>query len=130
MEAVQSAQLAFLTIYNPTLGPTDETVDDQIVYHYASKSSRTRQDIQASQSRTEEQLLQEERNERLRQVGLAQGMVGFARAFSNDEPVDYIESEKARSLIHEIEPGWWMLAVRTCSSVRSISNCPSCSLLI
>ena len=33
------------------------------------------------------------------------------RAFSDGENLDSIESEKSRILLHEVERGWWILAV-------------------
>ena len=74
---IQPAQLAFLAIYNPDLGPTDETFRDQIVFYYSrvaqqSRRSRTRQTDDNAE-------LLEQENEKLRQIGLAQGMVNFAR---------------------------------------------------
>lgn len=80
---VVPAQLSFLAIYNPTLGPTDETFPDQLVFWYsraASESKATQKRAGSkgdAQSRADE--LREEENERLRQIGLAQGMVDFAR---------------------------------------------------
>lgn len=74
---VRPAQLSFLAIYNPSLGTTDEAVRDQIVF-YSSKTSgsqRKRKSHGKEVSKSEE----EEENERLRQVGLAQGMVDFAK---------------------------------------------------
>lgn len=77
---VVPAQLSFLSIYSPVLGPTDETFRDQIVYYYsrtakeariANKGKDASKDIQDN--------LKEEENEKLRQIGLAQGMVGFAQ---------------------------------------------------
>jgi len=53
------ASLFSLAIYKPALGPTDETVGDQIVF-FTSREPQTP-------------------NERLRQVGLAQGVVEFAK---------------------------------------------------
>lgn len=53
------AHLEFLTIYNPALGPTDETLEKQIVFYTSER--------------------QKEGNQRLREVGLAQGIVEFAR---------------------------------------------------
>jgi hypothetical protein len=101
------AQLGFLAIYNPSLGTTDDTMEDQIVYYSSvgppSGSSRRRRTSTTTDSK-------EERNERLRQIGLAQGMVEFGRSFSGDRPVDTIETEKARVVLHELEPGWWLLA--------------------
>ena len=34
------------------------------------------------------------------------------RDFSKGETIDAIDSEKSRTLIHELEPNWWILAVR------------------
>ncbi|CAK7273679.1 hypothetical protein SEPCBS119000_005783 [Sporothrix epigloea] len=117
---VSPARLGFLAIYNPSLGTTDDTVDDQIVYYSGapvdtakgardSSASRRRRGS-ASPAKPAAHLAQDERNERLRQIGLAQGMVAFGRSFADDQAVDTIETEKTRVVLHELEPGWWMLA--------------------
>ncbi|KAH8901005.1 hypothetical protein GQ53DRAFT_756693 [Thozetella sp. PMI_491] len=106
------AQLGFLAIYNPSLGATDETVDDQVVY-YASidaGTGRQRRRHRSKPGKLGDNASQEERNEYLRQIGLAQGMVEFSRSFSGGKPVDTIETEKSRVVLHELEPGWWILA--------------------
>ncbi|GKT50402.1 vacuolar fusion protein MON1 [Colletotrichum spaethianum] len=103
------AQLGFLAIFNPSLGHTDETLDDQIVY-YASVSTQRQKRRHRSRTKPTENLSQEERNERLRQIGLAQGMVEFSRSFSGGQPVDSIDTEKSRVILHELEQGWWILA--------------------
>lgn len=115
--AAVPAQLGFLAIYNPSLGTTDETMEDQIVYYSSvaspSSSSSKKQrrssfpDPNAGSSTSSSR---EDRNERLRQIGLAQGMVEFGRSFSGDRPVDTVETEKSRVVLHELEPGWWILA--------------------
>lgn len=110
LPTVVPAQLGFLAIYNPSLGMTDETLDDQIVY-YASVNTQTKKRRHRSRGKPTDNISQEERNERLRQIGLAQGMVEFSRGFSDGEPVDTIETEKSRVVLHELEPGWWILAV-------------------
>ncbi|KAI1810875.1 hypothetical protein GGS20DRAFT_565618 [Poronia punctata] len=107
--ATVPAQLGFLTIYNPSLGTTDETIDDQIVY-YASVNTQTQRRKHRSRGKPTANVSQEERNERLRQIGLAQGMVEFSRGFSDGKPVDTIETEKTRVVLQELEPGWWILA--------------------
>ena len=76
---VTPPSLSFLAIYNPSFGSSDERLPDQIVYYYTEKDkSRKRHDLGTDalleQSR-------EESNERLRQIGLAQGMVEFAKCF-------------------------------------------------
>lgn len=76
--SVIPAQLSFLTIYNPRLGPTDETIQDQIVF-YTSRSDRS---AQRDSPVSEEGVNSEpngDLNDKLRQIGLAQGIVGFAR---------------------------------------------------
>ncbi|KAH8166632.1 hypothetical protein CIB48_g1613 [Xylaria polymorpha] len=103
------AQLGFLAIFNPSLGATDETLDDQIVY-YASINTRSQKRRHRSHGKPTADISQEERNERLRQIGLAQGMVEFSRGFANGEPVNTIETEKTRVVLQEVEPGWWILA--------------------
>ena len=75
--SVIPAQLSFLAIYNPLLGPTDETLSDQIVF-YTSRSSRSRP-VQSTAADEDGEDSKDEWNARLRQIGLAQGMVDFAR---------------------------------------------------
>lgn len=77
-DAVVPAQLSFLAIYNPTLGPTGETIEDQIVF-YTSRSELQRRTEEASVDERNGKPLDNDRNERQRQIGLAQGMVSFAR---------------------------------------------------
>ncbi|KAF3357924.1 hypothetical protein VdG1_05589 [Verticillium dahliae VDG1] len=104
------AQLGFLAIFNPSLGITDETIDDQIVYYASVTTQRhKRRHRSRGQGRPTENVSQEERNERLRQIGLAQGMVDFGKSFSGGQPVDTIDTEKSRVVLHEIESGWWAL---------------------
>lgn len=112
---VVPAQLGFLAIYNPSLGTTDETMEDQIVYyssvlHPSSSSRKQRRSGGATTTAEQPDGGREDRNERLRQIGLAQGMVEFGRSFSGDRPVDTVETEKSRVVLHELEPGWWILA--------------------
>lgn len=78
------AQLSFLAIYSPPLGVTDETFKDQVVFYYSREAREARslkkKDKSGSQQSEDEALAtKEEQNEKLRQIGLAQGMVDFAR---------------------------------------------------
>ncbi|KAK3360301.1 hypothetical protein B0T25DRAFT_126892 [Lasiosphaeria hispida] len=110
--AIVPAQLGFLAIYNPSLGTTDETLDHQIVY-YASVTTQTgprRRRHRSRGPRPTDALSSAERNERLRQIGLAQGMVNFSRSFSSGRSLDTIDTERTRVVLHELEPGWWILA--------------------
>lgn len=125
------AQLSLLAIYNPSLGTTDETLADQIVYYFpkSNGSRSSRKSNHKSELHNEPE--QQNEHEKLRQIGLAQGLVSFAkwvsiqnmvgdldvdmlnsRNFSNGESVDSVETEKSRIVLHELEEGWWILAVR------------------
>lgn len=112
------AQLGFLAIYNPSLGTTDETLKDQIVY-YSSLETRRRKHRKAKGATD---VTKAEENERLRHVGLAQGMVEFAKTFSEGKPVDTIETEKSRIILHQLEAGWWILAVSEVCKLCNVRN--------
>ncbi|KAL0263498.1 hypothetical protein SLS55_002478 [Diplodia seriata] len=85
---VVPAQLAFLAIFCPTLAANDDAFRDQLVFYHSNKATRRHDD---------------DENERLRQIGLAQGMIDFARSFSDGEPVDHVDTEKSRIVMHELE---------------------------
>jgi hypothetical protein len=68
------AQLSFLAIYNPALGSTEETFQDQIVFYFSREAYAKRK-----QQSEDHENLQDEKHERERQIGLAQGMVNFAK---------------------------------------------------
>ena len=97
-QRVVPAHLSFLTIYNPALGPTDETLGDQILYYYSARfeeeleqrradrqhrsksdDQKTSQGQQVAREQEKKDDREAEQNERLRQVGLAQGMVDFVK---------------------------------------------------
>lgn len=89
------AQISFLTIYNPSLGDTEETEQDQIVF-WTSKDDLHGRRTSRSKARESPPVAQpggegeenkdamkttskEELGERLRQIGLVRGMVEFAK---------------------------------------------------
>ena len=114
-EKLVPAQLAYLAIFCPRLGKTEVTFRHQAVFYYSrqAKSKRrhkARDGTGADSSRAEREL-QDQDNEKLRQIGLAQAMVDFAENFSAGKPVESIESEKSRAIIHQLEKGWWVVAV-------------------
>lgn len=109
--SVAPAHLGFLAIFNPSLGSTDETIDDQIVYYASVTTQADKKRRRMRTSRPTERISQEERHERLRQIGLAQGMASFSRGFADGAAVDAIDTEKSKVVLHELEPGWWILAV-------------------
>lgn len=106
------AQLGFLAIFNPSLGNTDDTLDDQIVYYASKTATKGGSRRKRTRSHPTADISQEERNERLRQIGLAQGMVNFSRGFAEGAALDGIDTKKARVITQELEPGWWIIAVR------------------
>jgi hypothetical protein len=73
---VVPAQLSFLAIYNPSLGITDETFENQILFWWSKASRQRKRNAHDPQLF---KLSQEQENEKLRQIGLAQGMVDFAK---------------------------------------------------
>lgn len=105
------AHLGFLAIYNPSLGTTDETVENQIVYYCSYDRGDQPSESDTLDPKSVQDALREQRNEQLRQIGLAQGMVEFGRSFSDGKAVDTVETAKSRIILHELEPGWWILAV-------------------
>ncbi|KAK4549750.1 hypothetical protein LTR36_005051 [Oleoguttula mirabilis] len=124
---VVPAQLAFLAIYNPSLGPTDETFADQCVFWYSRAAQEGRAAAKKSgrgDAAAAERAAREEENEKLRQIGLAQGIVGFARSFADGEPVDAIETEKSRVVLHELERGWWVLASIDLTRLPAVTHSP------
>lgn len=113
---VVPAQLSFLAIYNPSLGTTDETFRNQVVFYWSRAARARRKELTVQHhgdgaDEDEEREQREEENEKLRQIGLAQGMVGFARGFSGGLAMDSVETEKSRIVLKEVEGGWWVLAV-------------------
>lgn len=76
--SVVPAQLATLSIYNPSLGATDDTVRAQILYYYA-RTQRERKDAHKNETSATADESEEQTNQKLRQIGLAQGMVDFAK---------------------------------------------------
>ena len=111
---ITPAHLSFLALYSPTLSQSDETFHDQIVFYYSKNALKKKR--RATDNADADRQLREEENEKLRQIGLAQGLVGFAKSFSGGENVDSVETEKSRIVMSELEKGWWVLAVYSISA--------------
>ena len=90
--SVVPAQLSFLTIYNPAFGDTDETAYEQIFYFHSRQHDETEHQPLASPTRFDGaaeskpdgsqdrvRTREEQQNDQLRRVGLARGMVEFAK---------------------------------------------------
>ncbi|KAF8544076.1 hypothetical protein BDD12DRAFT_817892 [Trichophaea hybrida] len=89
---ITPASLQSLAIYNPSLGPTDESLPDQLVFYTSRRGSAVTE------------------NEKLRQIGLAQGIAEFARGFSTTDNCTSVETQKSRVVTLELEGGWWVHA--------------------
>lgn len=75
---VVPATLSFLAIYNPTLSSSDETFEEQILYYYSKPNDGQAKD-RGGAATDRHKDTKEEKDEKLRQIGLAQGMVSFAK---------------------------------------------------
>lgn len=73
---VVPAQLAFLAIYCPSLASSDDTFRDQLLFYF-SKPAKSQRDANGGAGADE--AARNDEHTRLRQIGLAQGMVDFAR---------------------------------------------------
>ena len=114
-EKVTPAQLSYIAIFCPRLGRTEETFRDQAVFYYSRRTKSKRRNGVYSErivGGEDEHAQQEKHNEKLRQIGLAQAMVDFAQNFSAGKPVESVETERSRAVIHQLEHGWWFVAVR------------------
>ena len=93
---VVPAHLSFLAIYNPSLGGTDDSLQEQIVF-YSSTVTRAR-GSHKNRAKARHGLDREEENERLRQVGLAQGMVDFAKWVGQIASLPYLYRREAKAI--------------------------------
>jgi len=103
--------LSSFYIYNPLLGRTDDTVYEQLIFHYSLQKPNNTKSSNDSTNALDKQL---------RAIGLAQGIVEFARAFSPNAPVQEVRTQKGFAVPVEVEKGWWMLAVSSYASQVTI----------
>ncbi|KAF9946470.1 vacuolar fusion protein ccz1 [Modicella reniformis] len=97
------ATLGYFCIYNPDFGPTDETQHEQLLYYVGRKT--VSMDV------------------KMRNIGLAQGLVNFARIFSPTAPCENVHSQKNRLVFYEAEPGYWLhLCVELGTTKRSVKG--------
>lgn len=82
------AKLKYLCIFNPSLGQTQEELPRQILYYHGDAPTTD--------------------NERLRQVGLAQGLVEFARELSDGGKLRFVDSTKTRSVVVNLVDNYWI----------------------
>ncbi|KAI9727107.1 MAG: hypothetical protein M1828_007308 [Chrysothrix sp. TS-e1954] len=95
------AHLEYITVYNPSLGTTDETRHDQILCFCSPKGPRKpRRDKTGSTSALRNENGDADVNEQLRQVGLAQGMVAFAG-------LDDVNSRTSRDRFRKMLDDFW-----------------------
>jgi hypothetical protein len=106
--------LSSVYIYNPSLGQTDATVHEQLVFSHPIS-------LVDGQSKDTEAAATAELDRQLRAIGLAQGIVQFARAFSPEAPVMEVRTQKGFAVPLEVEKGWWMLAVIAVVAVQILT---------
>ncbi|RHZ67255.1 hypothetical protein Glove_302g22 [Diversispora epigaea] len=82
------SSLAYFCVYNPNFGPTEETQKDQLLYYVAKKT--VPMDV------------------KMRQIGLAQGLIHFTRVFSPLKPCENVHTQKNRLTFYEPEPNYWI----------------------
>ena len=87
--------LEYLTIFNPSLGKTEETLVDQLLFYTSSATSNL--------------------DAQLRQIGLLQGIVELAKSFSEGQSVDYLESRDTRTYILRQGDYWIVLCLNVVS---------------
>ena len=97
------AQLAYLTIYNPSLARTDEQLEDQVVY-YTSKRSRSRRKHRRNTG-LDDVGDGDRKDEKLRQIGLAQGMVEFAKYNCHLQIVTWTNAKRLRFSVEALRMG-------------------------
>ncbi|KAI8594705.1 hypothetical protein EDD21DRAFT_393092 [Dissophora ornata] len=97
------ATLGYFCVYNPDFGPTDETQHEQLLYYMARKTVSI--DV------------------KMRNIGLAQGLVNFSRIFSPTAPCENVHSQKNRLVFYEAEPGYWLnLCIELGTTNRSVKG--------
>lgn len=79
--------LHYFTVFNPSLGPTEETLPNQLLFYTSAATSNL--------------------DSQLRNIGLVQGIIELGKSFSPTAPVDFIKSKDTRSYIQELETGYW-----------------------
>ncbi|KAF9129147.1 Vacuolar fusion protein CCZ1 B [Mortierella sp. GBA39] len=100
---ITSASLNYFCIYNPDFGPTDETQHEQLLYYVARKTVSI--------------------DAKMRNIGLAQGLVNFARIFSPTAPCENVHSQKNRLVFYEAEPGYWLnLSIELGTAKRTVKG--------
>src|SRR5271170_6635277 len=114
--AATTSPQAFLSsfyIYNPSLGKTESSVADQLIFHYSAPPTthKTSSPKPSPADSSTPAAGGQDLDKQLRAIGLAQGIVEFARAFSPDSPVREVRTQKGFTVPLEVEKGWWMLAV-------------------
>ena len=75
--SIVPARIAYLAIYNPTWGTSDDQVEDQLAYYYSHHDdARNRKNPAPTRPRDHDSTV--DVNEKFRQIGLAQGILQFS----------------------------------------------------
>ncbi|KAK0202668.1 hypothetical protein DFS33DRAFT_1262996 [Desarmillaria ectypa] len=109
MDSRSPPNLLYLTIYNPTLRPTDAMLtDDEDAEEQAHILFYTSKERAVSRDRM------------LRQVGLAKALVNFSDMFNPDDACNNIHSQCRRMVMVSPEPDFWITAcVELAKTIRT-----------
>ncbi|XP_043945636.1 vacuolar fusion protein CCZ1 homolog isoform X1 [Protopterus annectens] len=77
-------------IYNPKFGPKEGEEEKKILFYYPNE---------------------QEKNEKIRNVGLCEAIVQFTRTFCPTKPAKSLHTQKNRQFFHEPEENFWMVMV-------------------
>lgn len=83
--------LSYFTIFNPSLGPDEESLPNQILFYTSAATS--------------------DLDTQLRNIGLVQGMIELGKSFTRQDadPINFIKSRDSRGYLLEVEPGFWTI---------------------
>lgn len=82
------SSLARFFVFDPRLGPTEETEHEKILYYWPPSTPLNRQQSD---------------------IGLSEALINFTRTFSKDRPCEAVHLEKTRQAFYECEPDIWMV---------------------
>lgn len=99
--ALSPPSLASFYIYNATFSKTEEDGDEMVMYYYPTDLDLGR---------------------KVRNIGLAQGLVNFTRTFSPDKLCESVRTMKRTQAFFEPEPEYWIILVRNFTKTQNKKN--------
>ena len=86
-------------VFNGTFSHREDDTEEMLLYYYPS-------DLHIGR--------------KLRNIGLAQGLINFTKTFSPDQPCEAVRTEKRVQAMIEAEPEYWIIFVRLLYSDRVV----------